>query len=367
MERTPVTFGPGVFLMSGKKEVNVYMLDYESFYKITGTSQHAEFESHLKKILFKSKERVKFYDEILKIDHDLYRDTFRGYFEQYSAERKSNQQDYTPDEVSLILATLTRSDAEGFRASDYTAYDPTAGTGSLLIQKWKDDQLAENLWSYVPHRYFYRADELADNVIPYLIHNLAIRGMNAVVVHGDVLEGKAKQVYFIQNSRDDFLAYSDVNVMPHSAEVAEEFGIKQWREDEIRHVESGKVAWNYATPMHRKALKINPNPVPGEYTKQEDRLTIGDIATVERSKKNKIYPKGSIIIQISASRGQTGLLTSSGRVADRYAVVEVVAGIDPGFVFYSIQRNIKKHLHKYQTGLNIALNEIKNIPIAVPF
>lgn len=217
------------------------MLDAETFYKITNTTQHAEFEAYLKNILFRPGEREKFYNALLKVDCDVYKDTFRDYFEEYNAERKSHNQDYTPDEVSKILAVLTRSNAETFQSAKYSAYDPTAGTGSLLIQKWKDDQLAETLWSYAPHRYFYRADELADNVIPYLIHNLAIRGMNAIVVHGDCIEGRVKQVYFIQNSKDDFLRYSDVNVMPHSKMVAEEFGVKEWLQDEIKHIESGKV------------------------------------------------------------------------------------------------------------------------------
>lgn len=342
------------------------MLDAETFYKITNTTQHSEFEAYLKRILFKPKEREKFYNALLKVDCNVYKDTFRDYFEEYNAERKSHKQDYTPDSVSKILATLTRSGAETFQKAGYSAYDPTAGTGSLLIQKWRDDQLAETLWSYAPHRYFYRADELADNVIPYLIHNLAIRGMNAIVVHGDCLEGKVKQVYFIQNSKDDFLRYSDVNVMPHTKAVAEEFGIKEWKEDEIKHIESGKVIWHRALPMRRMALEVNSNPVPGEYSNPKDLLQLKDVASVERSKKNKIYPKGAIIIQMSATRGEVGLLTSSGRVGSQYAVAEPLRWVDPGFLFYQLKRNIKRHFHKYQTGLNATLGTVENIPISVP-
>lgn len=342
------------------------MLDAETFYKITNTTQHSEFEAYLKNILFKPEEREKFYNAILKVDCNVYKDTFKDYFEEYNAERKSHKQDYTPDEVSKILAMLTRSDAKTFQKAGYSAYDPTAGTGSLLIQKWRDDQLAETLWSYAPHRYLYRADELADNVIPYLIHNLAIRGMNAIVVHGDCLEGRVKQVYFIQNSKDDFLRYSDVNVMPHSKMVAKEFGVKKWTQSEIKHIESGKVVWHSALPMQRKALEVNPNPMPGEYSNQNDHLQLKDVASVERSKKNKIYPKSAIVIQMSATRGEVGLLTSSGKVGSQYAVAEALPWVDSGFLFYCIKRNIKKHFHKYQTGLNATLDTVENIPIAMP-
>ena len=55
------------------------------------------------------------------------------YFEEYSAERKSNMQDYTPKEVAELLARLTES-AIGDRP--ITICDGAAGTGSLLIAKW---------------------------------------------------------------------------------------------------------------------------------------------------------------------------------------------------------------------------------------
>jgi len=187
-------------------------LGRNEFYEIAGVKQHAEFERFLRDILFKPKEREEFYRKILAINKDVYVDTFRAYFEEYAAERKSNQQDYTPDSVSTLVAKLSRIDSIG----PWTAYDPTAGTGSLLIQKWKDDMFQETPFSYAPHNYFYRADELADNAIPYLLHNLALRGINCAVVHGDALERSVKQIYFIQNSNDDFLGFSDINVMPHS-------------------------------------------------------------------------------------------------------------------------------------------------------
>ena len=111
----------------------------DQFYKIAGVKQHAEFEKFLRDILFKPQEREEFYRNILDIDHDVYTDTFRQYFEEYAAERKANKQDYTPDTVSYLLSKLTQGDAVDKGA--WTSYDPTAGTGSLLIQNWKNDQL----------------------------------------------------------------------------------------------------------------------------------------------------------------------------------------------------------------------------------
>lgn len=215
-------------------------LGKKELFKIAKVSQYPQFDSFIKKILFEKNRRNQFYKDILNINSDVYTDTFRDYFEEYAAERKSNKQDYTPDTVAKLLASFTRSDVK--KSNGWSGYDPTAGTGSLLIQKWRDDQLQTVPWlDYAPHNYLYRADEIADNAIPYLLHNLAIRGMNCIVVHGDVLEQKAKQVYFVQNSEDEILAFSDINVMPHSKTIENEFGIKEWLEDPINHIESGLV------------------------------------------------------------------------------------------------------------------------------
>lgn len=341
-------------------------LTYGGFYEITGTTQHSEFEKYLRDVLLKPKERKEFYDKLNVVNHNLEVDTFKPYFELYAAERKSHQQDYTPDSVANLLAVLTRSDATIHATSKYSGYDPTAGTGSLIIQKWHDDRQQESLWSYAPHRYFYRADEIADNVIPYLIHNLAFRGMNAMVVHGDVLEGKVKQIYFIQNSRDDFMAYSDINVMPHTERVAQEFRVTEWLETPIEHIESQKVFYQYALPMKRKALKVNPNPKPVARQSLKDRIKLKDVATIERAKKGKVYPKGTVVVQMSATKGQTGLLKSSGEVESKYAAIQFHEFINPAFAFYQLQQMIPKHFKRVQEGLNVPLGEIGECPFAFP-
>lgn len=337
------------------------MVSRDEFYKIAGVTQHTEFDNYLRDILFKPEEREKFYTQIIRTDSHLEYDTFKGYFEEYAAERKANQQDYTPDEISKILAMITRGEPAGM----YAGYDPTAGTGSLLIQKWWDDVTQETLWSYAPHRYLYRADELADNVIPYLLHNLAIRGMNAIVVHGDTLERAAKQVYFVQNSHDDFMRYSDINVMPHDDVVLQEFGLSRWLQDPIRHIESVDIYYTHALPMRKKALEINPDYEPVEYQKQDGILQLKDVAAVERAKSKKVYPRGTVIIQMSATRGQIGLLTSSGRVGTQYACV-LSPIIEPRFMFDMLKRYSPKHFRRVQEGLNLKLEDIQTIPVCFP-
>ena len=361
----------GLLITSGEEppkkiEKPPKQITYQDFYSIAGVRQHSEFEKYLKEIVFIRGKREAFYDGMNAIVPDLAVDSFKPYFELYAAERKSFQQDYTPDELTELLATLTRSDVDAYAKSRYSSYDATAGTGGLIIQKWQDDRIQETPWSYAPHRYIYRADELADNVIPYLLHNLAMRGMNAIVVHGDVLTGQAKQVYFIQNSTDDYQAYSDINVMPHNETTQEEFGITEWLDDPIEHVESGEVFWRHALPMHRKVLKVNQNPKIAARPSADNLIRLKDVATIERAQADKVYEAGSIVVQLSATRGQTGLLKSSGKVGTQYAVIELAFFIDPTFAFYQIKQNIQRHFARVQEGLNVKIEEIGNCPFSFP-
>lgn len=341
-------------------------LTYEDFYKVAQVTQHSEFEKYLNNILFKKDERCKFYDSLMAINSDLSVDSFKPYFELYAAERKSFQQDYTPKEVTSLMAELTRSDMLDHQTSKYSGYDATAGTGGIIIQKWHDDKVRETPWSYAPHRYLYRADELADNVMPYLLHNLAMRGMNAIVVHGDVLTGKSKQVYFIQNTKDDYMAYSDINVMPRNKQTEREFGVTQWVDEPIVHVESKEFIIAKALPMKRKKLEVNKNPKAKARQSLKNQLLLQDIAMVERAQKNKVYPKGTIVIQISATKGQIGLLKSNGEVDSRYATISTDNFIDSNFAFYFLKKEMPRHLHRVQEGLNIPIEEVGKCPFAFP-
>ncbi|MFQ1022520.1 N-6 DNA methylase [Avibacterium paragallinarum] len=269
-------------------------MSYQDFYQCADRqiTQHSEFESYLKELLFKKSEREDFYRRLLAKNHDVSCDTFKDYFEQYAAERKSNKQDYTPNAVAELLSILTNGEMS--EPNGYTAYDPTAGTGSLIIKRWYADMMQETIFSYATHRYFYLCEELADNAIPYLLHNLALRGMNAIVIHGNTLEREAKQVYFIQNSKDDCMCFSDINVMPHSEDIAKEFNIQNWLEPEIKHIESGLVIGKHTLPMQRQPLIINT-----EYKEQLQKeikpyegAKLKDVATIERVKKTKFTARG---------------------------------------------------------------------------
>lgn len=216
------------------KELQAMAISQDEFLRFAGVKQHSQFQNFLEKIMFDKERREQFYKDCIAADPQcIDDDTFRGYFEDYAAERKSNQQDFTPKGLARLVTELT----DKKKNSVWTAYDPAAGTGSLILEKWKKERNKVLPWDYQPHNYFYMAQELSDTAIPYLVHNLAMRGINAVVVHGDTLEGTANQAYFVQNAKDDALAFSSINVLPHTDAIADFLQIKEWTADPIEHIE----------------------------------------------------------------------------------------------------------------------------------
>lgn len=90
-----------------------------------------------------------------------------------------------------------------------------------------------------------------------------------------------------------------------------------------------------------------------------------DIAHIERAVSDKIYPAGSIKIQLSATRGKIEFMEKQEMVESKYAVVEPFTDIDKKYLFISIQSQWERFLHKYKTGLNIQIEILKqlNVPI----
>ncbi len=147
-------------------------------------------------------ERNEYFHKFLKLwKYNLDNDNFREYFEEQHAERKSKKQDFTPFEVGKILAKIT----EGKKGD---RMDVCSGTGGLTIIKWTEDRLKAGFLNYKPCDYFYICYELSDRTVPFLLFNLMIRGMNAKVYHGDVLEQKYKTIYYVLNEENNSLGFS---------------------------------------------------------------------------------------------------------------------------------------------------------------
>lgn len=212
------------------------------------------------------------FKQFLSLDTDygnLSYDWFNEYFQEVQADHKGKGQDFTPQAISNTVAKLTVN-TEGHPEDLYNkdgsktcmrvehvvnVLEPAAGSGGMLITDWwqRYDGLK---WQFHPALVWYDAWELAASTIPFLIFNMAIRGMNGVIIHGNTLDKTAKAVYYLRNQGkpdtqkgiaeamflnkalgvdmgirlgyDDPFKFSDVFVMPKSDDLKEFLNIKEW-------------------------------------------------------------------------------------------------------------------------------------------
>ena len=144
------------------------------------------------------------YRELLSVNrYDMSFDWFRQLYEEEFAQRKKQKQDFTPVEVSEIVAKIALPTVG-------TIHEPTAGTGGLIISAWWEQCRRAIPWDYYPSQHMISVWELSDRAIPLHLLNLNIRGIMGYVYHGDVLEGTVKARYILLNRSDDALGFSDV-------------------------------------------------------------------------------------------------------------------------------------------------------------
>lgn len=211
------------------------MFDVQTVNEILGIDESYKAPDTMLKLMLDEHKRPEVFKKFLAISTDMKFDWFHEYFEDEQAQRKSMKQDFTPQGISELMTKLTGSHEGRY-------YEPAAGTGGILITQWwqdciddpvglhnvKKDLIAPGIsfFTYDPRNYWYHAEELSDRAIPFLIFNMAIRGMNGVIVQCDVLERDAKEAYFIRNDSGDCLRFSEVIKLPHSKELEQELNIK---------------------------------------------------------------------------------------------------------------------------------------------
>ena len=122
-------------------------------------------------------EKMKAFYEL--INGDLSKDYLQMIYQYYMADRAKKKQDYTPACLGRFLSMLV-GEAD-------TYIDMCAGSGALTIQ----------LWNNYPDKEF-ELEEIDENVIPYLLFNLCIRNVNAILKQKDVIADEVVKVYKIR-------------------------------------------------------------------------------------------------------------------------------------------------------------------------
>lgn len=199
--------------------------------QLIGAKESYQAPTKLSNILYNPDKRNKLFKKFLEFNYDVSYDWFSDYFMAVQRERTKRKQTFTPPELAMVANKLIGNTGHQY-------FEPAAGTGALLVDRWNHDRLKESPFTYSPSNYLYEVEELSDGCIPFLLFNILIRGMNAIVIHGDSLSREIKQVYFCQNDKNDFMQFSSLNIMPHSDTVKHEFNINKWIDNPINHIES---------------------------------------------------------------------------------------------------------------------------------
>lgn len=210
------------------------MIKTETINNILGIKETYKASDALLKLMMNKEERKHIFRLFLEEERDVSYDWFHTYFQEEQADRKVKKQDFTPQSIAKLLTALNGSDVN----DDGMRLDVASGTGGLTIDRWHQDRMSHSPFEYKPSMYFYQCEELSDRALPFLLFNLSIRGMNATVVHGDTLTREINQVYFIQNDNDDYLQFSNINIMPQNTIVEREFDVRKWLQEEVNHIES---------------------------------------------------------------------------------------------------------------------------------
>lgn len=105
------------------------------------------------------------------VDGDMGTDWMQMIYQYYLAERKVKKQDFTPRTISQFMGMLAGN-------SD-RIIDMCAGTGALIIQKWRQNPDTE-----------FVALEIDESVIPFLLFNMVFRNIRCRVLQADVLSGE---------------------------------------------------------------------------------------------------------------------------------------------------------------------------------
>jgi len=199
------------------------MITIDAINQILGIKESYQAPEKLMDRMMDDQKRAETFDAFLEREKDMSREWFHEYFQDEHADRKAKKQDFTPDSVSNLMSRLVGTDK-------YMYYEMAAGTGGILIQHWQEQRCEYGPFIYDPRAFWYQAEELSDRAVPFLIFNMAIRGINGVILHGDALTREFKAVYFIRNMTSDYQTYSEVIKMPKSDALMQELNIKEWSE-----------------------------------------------------------------------------------------------------------------------------------------
>ena len=149
----------------------------ESLVKLFGVDEVCDLANALREAALNQDTKI-MEEFVYLVGGDLSVDWVQKVFQYYDADREKKKQDYTPKSLADLTGRLI-GECE-------TVIDLCAGSGALTIQRWNQDKDCK-----------FECVEYDDKAISYLLFNLAIRNIEAVVKRMDVLSDDTFEVFEI--------------------------------------------------------------------------------------------------------------------------------------------------------------------------
>jgi type I restriction enzyme M protein len=201
--------------------------------KLLGATESYEAPDALMAVIAHKTRREKLFDRFLSENNDLSFDWFHEYFEDEHSDRRVKKQDFTPNCISDLMVNILPENG--------AVYDPAAGTGGMLIRKWR--RTPNNL--FIGH-------ELSNRALPFLLFNLSIRNMNAIITHGNSLTGETRQTIAITKKS----VYSDISFNVKAERFNADiilanppFNLSDWNDGSLNN----DPRWKYGLPPNGNA------------------------------------------------------------------------------------------------------------------
>lgn len=149
----------------------------EKIFSILDITQVNEIKEKLMTCVRNVDEKI-YSDFVEMFNGDLSVDFLQPVYQYYLSDRKEKKQDYTPKCLAALVGRLVG------KADVIT--DMCAGSGALTIQRWNKN-----------HNQKFILYEIDENVIPFLLFNMALRNIECTVYHADVLQQQVFQIFTI--------------------------------------------------------------------------------------------------------------------------------------------------------------------------
>lgn len=173
--------------VEGKKKITT-----EAVNELFGIKESFELPEVLLKKLLDKDTKNKLCQDFTQFEFDMRNDCLRDYFQMNNANRSNLKQDYTPDCLCQLISQLA--------PKTEMVIDICSGTGALTIGFNRDIQ--------------YQCEELSSMSIPILLFNLALRGINAIVLQKNVLLNEIEKVYKLSKNGE----FSDIEIIENYEE-----------------------------------------------------------------------------------------------------------------------------------------------------